>query len=463
MARRIAPASGREDRRAGSNRPSRTGRHDREDDVKGFSRRALIGAAALAMVALAPQARADEQTIVWWDFLGGGDGIRMKEMIKEFNEAHAGKVRIDATTLEWGAPYYTKVQTSAATGQGPDVMTYHESRIPLGVKTNALSEIKPEELKAAGINPEDFEPANWKKAQVDGKQYAVPLDMHSIVLMYNKTKLKEAGLLGDDGFPVPSMMDSAEHFNAALAKLTTADQQAMSVPTADGTTGWRIFYSLFVQQKDPVFFDGQEFLPGDNVDKAAAVLEEMGSWVKNGWVAKQTEYPASIALFTSGKAAMHLNGVWEIPTMVDLAKQGKLFDWGAVPIPVFFDHAGSWADSHAFAIPNRVGNEVSPEKRALVLETIHWFNEHSLLWGTGGHLPAFGPVRESKEFQEMKPNSDYAAMAKTMVFEPVTTLTGPASPVYEAATNFIGPAMNNEADPKEAAQQFKDDLQSNVD
>ena len=160
------------------------------------------------------------ETIVWWDFLSGGDGVRMKAMLEQFNKEHEGKVHIDATTLEWGVPFYTKVQTSTATGQGPDVMTYHESRMPLGISTGVLSVLTPEELAAAGIKASDFGPANWKAAQGDdGKQYAVPLDIHSIILYYNKDLLKKAGLLGDDG--KPKGLDGAANFDAALAKLTT--------------------------------------------------------------------------------------------------------------------------------------------------------------------------------------------------------------------------------------------------
>ena len=133
----------------------------------------------------------------------------------------------------------------------------------------------------------------------------------------------------------------------------------------------------------------------------------MQKWVKSGWTPANTEYPASIALFTSGKAAMHINGVWEVPTMVDLAKKGKLFDWGAIQIPIFFAHPATWADSHSFAIPNRKGNPVDPAKRKLVLDAIHWFNEHSLEWAGGGHIPAYLPVQESAEFKALKPNSDY--------------------------------------------------------
>ena len=270
------------------------------------------------------------ETIVWWDFLSGGDGVRMKAMLDEFNKEHEGKVHIDATTLEWGVPFYSKVQTSAATGQGPDVMTYHESRMPLGISTGSLSPIAPEELAAAGIKASDFGPANWKAAQgTDGKQYAVPLDIHSIILYYNKDMLKKAGLLGDDG--KPKGLDGAANLDAALAKLTTKDVAALSVPN-DGATGWRIFYTLLNQQDGQFLKDGK-FLDGDNLDKATTALAEMQKWVKNGWTPANTEYPASIALFTSGKAAMHINGVWEVPTMVDLAKKGQLFDWGAIQIP----------------------------------------------------------------------------------------------------------------------------------
>ena len=304
--------------------------------------------ASLAGAALVATAARAEETVVWWDFLSGGDGVRMKAMLEEFNKEHAGKVKIDATTFEWGVPFYSKVQTSAAVGQGPDIMTYHESRMPLGISTGTLSPLSPEELAAAGIKADDFGPANWKAAQgPDGKQYGVPLDIHSIILYYNKDLLKKAGLLGDDG--KPKGLDGAANFDAAVAKLTHDGVTGLSVP-GDNASGWRIFYTLLNQEGGDFLKDGK-FLDGDNLAKATTALAEMNKWVKSGWAPGHTEYPASIALFTSGKAAMHINGVWEVPTMVDLAKKGQLFDWGAIQIPVFYDKPATWADSHSFAIP----------------------------------------------------------------------------------------------------------------
>jgi multiple sugar transport system substrate-binding protein len=417
----------------------------------------ILGSALLATTLFAGAAQAKD-AIVWWDFLGGGDGVRMKSLIEEFNKEHAGSVEIQATTLDWGVPFYSKVQTSAAVGQGPDIMTYHESRMPLGVSTGSLSPLSPDELKASGIQASDFGPANWKAGQgPDGKQYAVPLDIHSIILYYNKGLLKQAGLLGDDGRP--KGLDGAANWDAALAKLTKNGAVGLSTATADGATIWRIFYTLLNQQ-DGVFLKDGKFLDGDNLTKATTAIAEMQKWVKSGWVPAKTEYPASIALFTSGKAAFHINGVWEVPTMVDLAKKGQLFDWGAIQIPTVYAHPATWADSHAFAIPNRQGNPVDPAKRKLVLDTVHWFNVHSLEWAGGGHVPAFLPVQNSAEFKALKPNSEYSSLAATAVFDPVSTLAGVASPVYDAAGNYVLPAMNGELEAADAAKQMRDDLQS---
>ena len=44
---------------------------------------------------------------------------------------------------------------------------------------------------------------------------------------------------------------------------------------------------------------------------------------------------------------MMINGVWEVPTMTDLQAKGKLFNWGAIELPVIFAHPSTYADSHS--------------------------------------------------------------------------------------------------------------------
>jgi multiple sugar transport system substrate-binding protein len=421
--------------------------------VKKFIKIALLSTTA-AMLSFGAYAK---ETVVWWDFLSGGDGVRMKALIEKFNAEHADTIEIQPTTLEWGVPFYSKAQTSAAIGEGPDVMTYHISRIPLGLSTNTLAEITPEDLASVGLSGDNFAASNWEAGQADGKQYAVPFDIHSIVLYYNKDKLAEVGLLGDDG--LPTGLDGAENFNAALQKLKDAGTQyGVAIHSAKDDSQWRIFLGLLAQQGGEFLDANGEFLSGDNLDKAVKVTDLVRGWVADGVAPEQTEYAASVALFTSGEAAMHINGVWEVPTMADLHAKGELFEWGAIQLPTFYDQPATWADSHSFVIPNNVGKEATPEKRKAVMDVIAWMNKNSISWANAGHIPAYTPVRESEEFKNMQPNAVYSSLAETAVFDPKSTLAGVASPVYDAVGNYMVPAVNGEIESQQAVEEMRDDL-----
>jgi multiple sugar transport system substrate-binding protein len=414
-----------------------------------------IKAALMAAVMFGTGAQAME-TVVWWDFLGGGDGVRMKKLIEDFNTEHKDAIEIQATTLDWGVPFYSKVQTSAAVGEGPDMMTYHASRIPLAVSQESLTEITAEDMATMGLSADSFAPATWEAVQVDGKQYAVPFDTHPIVLYYNKDLLEKSGLIGADG--LPTGLTGLENFNAALAKLKAdGNEWSIAQVTADGNFAFRTVYSLLCQQDGQIGNDGDWF-PGDSADKLATSIGVISDWVKAGYNPPKTDSPSTVALFTSGKVPFMINGVWEVPTMDDLNKQGKLFNWGAIEIPALFNHTCTYSDSHSFAIPNNVDKAATPEKHAAVLEVIKWMEAHSLFWATAGHIPANKAVTESAEYKAMQPQATYAPLTANGVFDPKSVLAGVASPLFDAAGNAITPAMNGELDPADAAAQMRDEL-----
>ncbi|HEY8361058.1 MAG TPA: extracellular solute-binding protein [Ramlibacter sp.] len=423
--------------------------------IKSLKRLALASTAFMALVAGAMA----QETVVWWDFLGGGDGVRMKALIEQFNTENQGNIQIQATTLEWGTPFYTKLQTSAAIGEGPDIATYHLSRIPRAVDNGTLSEITDEDLASVGLADDQFTPAAAEAAKVDGTRYAVPFDQHGLILYYNKEMLGEAGMLDENG--LPTGLDGMENFEAALAKFTTGDVVGMSMASADR---YRPVYSFFGQQGGTMFdTEANAFFPTDeDLSKLTEATATMARWVENGWTPQQIESPAALATFTSGKAAFYINGNWEVPTFIDLKEKGEMFDWGAVQLPTLFDQPAAWSDSHAFVIPANAGKEQSPEKRAAVLSVIKWMDEHSIDWAGAGHLPALNSVRESAEFTALKPQSDYAGFGENAVFDPRTTLAGPAAPLGDAWTNYIVPATSGELDPAEAATQMRDDLNSQL-
>jgi multiple sugar transport system substrate-binding protein len=416
----------------------------------------VVKALAIAGAMMTALPAAAQETVVWWDFLGGGDGVRMKKLIEDFNAEHAGKIKIDATTLEWGTPFYTKVQTSAAVGEAPDVMTYHASRIPLAVSQGILDEITADDWTKMGLSQDDFAAATWDAVTSDGKQYAVPLDTHPIVLYYNRDLLKKAGRLDADGKPMG--LDSQEGFNETLKALKDAGVTfPLGSVTASGNFMFRTIYSFMCQQDGELLTDG-EFLKGDNADKLKNALTVLANWTKDGYQSTYTNYPATVALFTSGEAALMINGVWEVPTMTDLAKEGKLFDWGAVELPVIFDKPCTYADSHTFAIPKNRGEEMPAEKRAAVLEVISWIDQNSLFWATAGHIPAYAPVTETDEYKAMEPNATYSPLTANMIFDPKSKLAGIAGPIYDVMGTHYVPTLNGEMDPADAVEAIKEEL-----
>lgn len=418
----------------------------------------IIGALLGSLVALPAAA---QQEVVWWDFLAGGDGVRMKALIDRFNEEHSD-IQIDATTLEWGVPFYTKIRTSAAVGEGPDIMTYHLSRIPLALEEGVLTEITDQDLENADLSQDDFfERAVEAASGPEGTLYAVPFDIHSIVLYYNKSYLEGSDYLDEDGNLTG--IESLEDFEEALAMTAeNGSSPPLSYGTANDGSTYRVFFTLFKQQGGELIADG-EVLPGDNLEKAANAIDIMSRWFQEGWQPEQAEYEASVALFTSGQSAFHMNGVWEVPTMTDLEEDDELgFEWGAVQVPVLMDEEATWADSHAFAIPVQGEEEMSQEKREAVMEVIGWMEKESLSWADAGHIPAYRPVAESDEFAEMEPNSVYSSLADTAAYDPRSTIAGVASPVYDATVNIIAPAIHGHLEPQEAAEQFKMELDSQL-
>ena len=287
----------------------------------------------------------------------------------------------------------------------------------------------------------------------------MPFDIHAVILYYNKGLLEGTPYLDAEG--KLTGIDNLEDFTAALQALKDKGVAVpLSLATGDvsGGTVWRAFYTLFAQQGGQLIV-GNEVLPGDNAAKAVKAIQILVDWRTADLIPEQTEYPASVALFSAGDAAFHFNGVWEVPTFTDLHAKGSLGDWSATVIPTLLDQPATWADSHAFAIPQQAGKEMDPAKRKAVMEVIGWMEKNALRWADAGHIPAYLPVATSAEYKAMEPNASYAPLADNAAYDPRSTIAGVASPVYDAALNIIVPAIHGFLTPEDAVAQIKEQLQ----
>jgi multiple sugar transport system substrate-binding protein len=398
--------------------------------------------------------------------LGGGDGIRMKQIVEEFNKSQQ-EVQVIQTTLTWGEPFYTKVHTAVVSGQTPDVMSYHLSRFATGIASGDLRPLTSEELAQAGLKASDFQKSvverSLQASKIYGKSdqlYGVPLDIHTLVLYYNKNILQKAGVLDGDGKPMG--LENLESFMkmAAQVKDKTGVTPITSESVAAGPAGtWRAWYTFFKQQNGDFLKNDQlsfEDLPNQG-KKSLQTLVELAA---KGLLTKNTAYSAMVALFSSGRSAFMVNGNWEVPTLVDLQKQGKLpFEYGIVAFPKLFDNPDTWGDSHQLAIPNNAKTPPSPEKVAAALKFIAYVVKQPA-WAGGGHIPTYLPLQESDVYKQMSPNSQYsAAAAEHVVFDPPLPIFGVGSPSFGAVSNFLVPAVNGQMPPEKGLEQFTAELE----
>lgn len=403
----------------------------------------------LCMAALGGIASAQTK-IVFWNFLGGGDGARMKVLVDGYNKSQS-KYQVQGTTLDWGVPFYTKVRTSTQIGQGPDVITFHLSRMSGWAPANLLRLITDAELSSVGLKKADFSPPAVAAASYKDALYGIPLDTHPLVLYYNKDLAKKADLLDSSGNL--KQFKSLEEFNAAL-KAIKDKTGALGVSFENGPTTytpWRLWVSLIAQQGGSII-SNNKLTYGEAGTKA---LQAMTDWAKDGLMAKNVDYPTSVANFVNGKAAFMFNGVWEVGTMVDNQKAGKLFNYGITTVPNLFGKAANWGDSHSFAIPNNRGKQIAPEKLQGVLEFIAYVQKNSVTWAQAGMIPAYLPTLNSDAYKALKPNSDFSAQAAEQVaYDPPGWYSGAAGPLEALSAQYFPAAINGQVSVAEALKTF---------
>ena len=441
-----------------AHRPAQAGREkkaEKNGDIVA-QRRRFIAASLLLGMGAPLVARAQRPTqrpidIRMWTLLSGGDGARMRALVEDFNASQRA-VRVTSTTLKWGEPFYTKLITSSVVGAGPDIATVHLSRLPNLAGGGVLRAISDAELAAAGLRGSDYFPRQWEKSRYEGRNYAIPLDMHPMVMYYNKTLAGKAGLL--DGAGVLKPIVGYEALTAAFAGVRERSGKAgLAMEASQGSYAiWRLWLSLLNQRKATLIENGRFAYGRAGVEELAKV----SAWFTRGYGPAGLDYPASTSQFMGGGAGFMLNGVWEVPELVRATRQRTLgFEYGIVPLPRLYQDASVWTDSHAFAMPSNEGKPIDPAKLQGVLAFMAYVSRHSMGWAEGGHVPAYRPVAESPAARALMPNALYAEAAQNVVYDPDGWYMGAAGPVEAMASKFMPGALSGQLTPAEALDMFE--------
>ncbi|MDG4825655.1 extracellular solute-binding protein [Asanoa sp. WMMD1127] len=435
---------------------------DRRESTGGWSRRRLLGAAAAAVglgatagcssVASGLTAARDTGTLDYWNLFGGGDGVRMQQMLDAFQQEHPG-IELAAVTLAWGNPYYTKLSLATLGDRPPEVAISHLTRMKNLVRADLLEELRPEDLARHGMTPDKFNQRAWEAGLVDGKAYAIPIDTHPFVMFYNTDICQEAGLLDAGGKLKP--IDSPEAFVDAMrkAKEVTGTVGGVVAFVSETSTPWRMFQSFYSQLGGQMLADDGTRVVIDDA-KATQVLEFMQALTRDGLFPNPIDYQGSIAMFANGDAGFFFQGEWEITTF----QTAKLpFSMTLFPNVFGGGNYAVQADSHTFVLPRQPHRDQARIDRSLTF--VRSMLDQSKTWTEGGHVPLWLPFAQSSEFAQMTPQSNYASAADAAAYDAEGWYSGSGSNFEIITGSAIGDVLAGASTPQQAIAQMRGSLE----
>ncbi|MBC9712477.1 extracellular solute-binding protein [Streptomyces sp. TRM66268-LWL] len=398
---------------------------------------------------------ADKILLRYWHLFGGGDGVNMAAMLDRFGKEHPA-IGLEAAQLEWGAPYYTKLGMAGAGGRAPEVAILHLARLTGFGPGRLLDPFDLGLLEEFGVRPADFPQEIWDRGTIDGKQYAVPLDTHPLVLYYQTEICEQAGLLGADG--KLKTLNGQEEFYAALrAVKKVTGQPALVFETlgSDAVGPWRVFSALYSQTGGTLLNDDATRITIDD-EKALRVLEFMRDVVQEGLAVRRTDYQGSVGIFNAGKTGFFLNGEWEVTTYKESG-----IPFSMTRIPGIFGRPTTQADVHSFVLPHQDAR--GGESNRAAHRFVAWMLKHSADWAAGGHVPAYTPTLSEKAYLDLEPQSEYRDVIDDVALDPPAWFAGSASAMHERLGAVFSSVATGARTPENALDEAKNRLQDLID
>lgn len=386
----------------------------------------------------------------FWHPFTGGDGAQLVAMQKTFRKRNPG-TDLKSTTMVWGAPYYTKLTLATLGHRPPQVAITHMSRLPTLAASGLLRDVSASELAEHGMTSGRFNKAAFRRAHLDGKLYALPLDTHPFVLFFRKKVAKKAGLLDDEGKLTD--LDGPDEFLDAMraAKEVTGVWGGSVASIKDPATNWRLFWSLYRQLGADLVEDAgrRVVMKVDAAEEALAYIRRMSA---EKLVPSGIDYTSALTLLTSGKAGFLMDGEWQLPAVRDAVKE----DFGMRTFPRVFHDApyACAADSHAFIFPAAPSEKAQRADRAL--DFTRAMLDSSLDWAKGGHIPAWEPTARSEDYAALSPQSDYASAADGAAYDPAAWYAGADSILYRRCAGIIASVLGGRTRPGPAARAMYD-------
>ena len=371
-------------------------------------------------------------------------------LINKFNAENGQGIKIDARPVDF-AHYYDQLNASFAASDPPDVFIVHRSALPDYVAGGSVSPVD-DILKAGGVDASDLVPFAKDGLTYDGKLYASPLDLHTILWHMNNDVFKKAGLVNGSGNPIVPKSPQELLDQAAKVKATTGLNYI-----ANETNGLMLlrWLTAWVAQQGSHLYDQTCKVTIDTPEGLSA-LNLIKELYDKGYADKTQTYDTANQAFLQGKAAVIVNGTWPVNDYINQKAKGGLVNYSVVSFAQVFKQPGSWADEHTFAVSARAGQD--PAKAAAIGAWFKFLHDNSVAWATTGHLPPFKSALASPEFNALPFRSNFSSTADIAAnaVPPVKH----ATQINTAITEALNAIPNGQIDPPGALKQAQQGVEA---
>jgi multiple sugar transport system substrate-binding protein len=362
-------------------------------------------------------------TLTMWDYFqpDSASDLAVIELIDEYEEANPN-VTVEREFIAYADLKKTLLQSASAAAL-PDIAIVnspdHQQFAELGIAVDLTEQL--DEWGALDQYPEGL----IASAQYEGGIYGLPITANCLAVFYNPAMLEEAGV------DVPTTWEEMEEVAAAL--------------TGDGRYG--LAYSAINNQQSvfqflPALWQSGADLDDLKSDEAAAALDYWAGLIDAGSVSREAlnwDQAAVAAEFGQGRAAMMINGPWQIPF---LATEAPDLDYAVALMPVGEEEA-SVTGGENYMILN--GDNQDP-----AWDFVRWMNEPEQverLVVASGSLPTRNDISPyegdelievfTEQLQVARPRAygaSYAEIADQLVIALQSRMTGTATSKDALAT-----------------------------
>ncbi len=384
------------------------------------------------------EATDEEVTIEYYTFSAGPDHIEdLEKMIAGFEEENPN-INVEYTILSFD-DYFTKLQTSVASGTAPDTFELNYENFVTYASKDALLDLN-EYIDKDEFDVNVFNKKALEAFKLDNKQYGLVESFSNVVMFYNKDLFDEAEL------EYPDASWNWEKELEVAQKLTDKDNGVWG--TYAPVQFWE-FYKTIEQNGGKIF----------NEDKTEVVINSKENVETLQWmIDKSAKYGVTPSdadmsgqsdgdLFKAGKIAMLRTGIWMFGSFKDVD-----FEWDIALEP------GNTQKAHHF-FSNGVAINKDTENPEAAWKWIKYFTSNSdaakIRTDSSWELPAVEDEAILKSYLDQ----DYPE-SREVVFDALDTLVVP--PVIEnwnELTDVVGKELDKaklgEKTPQEALDDAK--------